>query len=124
MNLLLDTSAFLYWSRADSLIPAVWVETIVDPANTVFISAVSAWEIAIKRKVGKLVFDGSTTHAATFHGFTWIDITPVEAEAAGDLDWTHRDPFDRMLVAQAAHRRLVLVTSDAALKTAPGVRTL
>lgn len=124
MDLLLDTSAFLYWSRADSRVPATWVEPIVDPGNTVFISAVSAWEVAIKRKLGKLVFDGSTIDAATFHGFSWIDITPAEAEAAGDLDWAHRDPFDRLLVAQAAHRRLVMVTSDAAMKSAPGIRTL
>lgn len=124
MNLLLDTSAFLYWSRADSRVPAVWVETIVDPANTVFISAVSAWEVAIKRKLGKLVFGGSTIDAATFHGFSWIDITPAEAEAAGGLEWSHRDPFDRMLVAQAARRRLVLVTSDTSMKSAPGIRTL
>ena len=124
MNLLLDTSAFLYWSQANPRVPSGWVETIVDPANNVFVSAVSAWEVAIKRKLGKLVFEGSTLEAATFHGFSWIDITPREAEHAGALDWAHRDPFDRLLVAQAAERRLVLVTSDSAMMAAPGIRTL
>ena len=124
MELLLDTSAFLYWTRADSRLPSRWLETLVDPANTVYLSAVSAWEIAIKRKAGKLAVEGPVLDSAEFHGFVWIDITPDDAEAAGDLDWPHRDPFDRMLVAQATRRRLVLVTSDAAMNSAPGIRTL
>ncbi len=124
MNILLDTSTFLYWSRSDPRIPMKWVEAIVDPANSVYLSAVSAWEVAIKRKLGKLIFDGSTLEAATFHGFTWIDITPTEAEAAGSLEWDHRDPFDRMLAAQALARGLILVTDDSALRSAPGIRTL
>jgi PIN domain nuclease of toxin-antitoxin system len=124
MDLLLDTSAFLYWSRGDRRVPTTWVETILDPANTVFLSAASAWEVAIKRKLGKLEFHGSAIDSAEFHGFTWVDITPAEAEAAGALDWEHRDPFDRLLAAQSLLRRLVLVTTDAVFATAPGIRTL
>jgi PIN domain nuclease of toxin-antitoxin system len=124
MDLLLDTSVFIRWDRGDSRIPATWVETIVDPANTVYLSSASAWEIAIKRKVGKLTFDGSTLEAAEFHGFAWCEITPRDAEQAGELDWDHRDPFDRMLVAQAALRTLTLVTTDAQMSRAPGIRLL
>ena len=124
MDLLLDTSVFIRWDRGDSRIPATWVETIVDPANTVYLSSVSAWEIAIKRRAGKLEFDGSTLDAAEFHGFTWCEITPRDAEEAGELDWDHKDPFDRMLVAQAAQRALTVVTTDAQMSRAPGVRLL
>jgi PIN domain nuclease of toxin-antitoxin system len=124
MDLLLDTSVFIRWDRGDSRIPVAWVETLVDPANSVYLSSASAWEIAIKRKAGKLDFDGSTLDAAEYHGFAWCEITPRDAEAAGDLEWDHRDPFDRMLVAQAAQRSLTLVTTDAQMRRAPGVRLL
>ena len=124
MDLLLDTSVFIRWDRGDSRIPSTWVETIVDPANIVYLSSASAWEIAIKRKAGKLTFDGSTLDAAEFHGFTWCEITPHDAEQAGELDWDHKDPFDRMLVAQAALRTLTLVTTDAQMTRAPGIRLL
>lgn len=124
MELLLDTSVLIRWDRGDSRIPAAWVESIVDPANTVYVSSASAWEIAIKRKAGKLEFNGSILDAAEFHGFTWCEITPRDAESAGDLDWDHTDPFDRMLVAQAAQRSLTIVTTDAQLSRAPGVRLL
>ena len=124
MDLLLDTSVFIRWDRGDPRISATWVETIVDPANTVYLSSASAWEIAIKRRSGKLEFDGSALDAAEFHGFTWCEITPRDAEQAGELDWDHKDPFDRMLVAQAAQRSLTLVTTDAQMSRAPGIRLL
>jgi PIN domain nuclease of toxin-antitoxin system len=124
MDLLLDTSAFLAWVRGDSRLPVRWINSVVDPANAVFVSAATAWEVAIKRRLGKLAFAGSPTDAVEFHGFTWIDITAGDAEDAGSLEWAHRDPFDRMLVAQAARRALTLVTTDAAIATAPGIRLL
>ena len=124
MELLLDTSVFNQWDRGDTRIPAAWIETIVDPANTVYLSSASAWEIAIKRKAGKLEFEGSTLDAAEFHGFTWCEITPRDAEQAGNLDWDHRDPFDRMLAAQAAQRGLTMVTTDGQMSRAPGIRLL
>lgn len=124
MDLLLDTSVFIRWDRGDSRIPATWVETIVDPANTVYLSSASAWEIMIKRKAGKLEFDGSALDAAEFHGFTCCEITPRDAEQAGDLDWDNKDPFDRMLVAQAVQRDLTMVTSDEKMRGAPGIRLL
>src|SRR4051794_4062711 len=124
MDLLLDTSVFIRWDRGDSRIPAAWVDTIVDPVNTVYVSSASAWEVAIKRRTGKLVFSGSTLEAAEFHGFDWCEVTARDAEEAGGLDWDHKDPFDRMLVAQAARRGLTLVTTDALMRQAPGVRML
>lgn len=124
MDLLLDTHAFLWWSLADSRTRASWVEHIADPANTVYLSAATAWEVSIKRRAGKLRFEQSTVEAASFHSFTWLPITPGDAEAAGSLDWDHRDPFDRMLVAQAIGHDLVIVTADDTVRNAPGVRVL
>ncbi|MES2171642.1 MAG: type II toxin-antitoxin system VapC family toxin [Actinomycetota bacterium] len=124
MELLLDTHAFLWWDAADSRISARWAETIADPANSVFVSAATAWEIAIKRRAGKLAFARVLTEVAEEYGFTWLPMSEQDAELAGDLDWAHRDPFDRMLVAQASRRRLALVTSDLAISAAPGVQLL
>ena len=124
MDLLLDTNAFLRWVRADSKLPARWISTLVDPANAVFVSAATAWEVTIKRRLGKLEFTGTPADAVDFHGFAWIDMTADDAELAGAMEWQHRDPFDRMLVAQATRRALTLVTTDAAIEAAPGVRLL
>ena len=124
MDLLLDTNAFLRWVRADPKVPAHWISALVDPANAVFVSAATAWEVAIKRRLGKLEFEGTPARAVEFHGFSWIDMTADDAEHAGSMEWEHRDPFDRMLVAQATRRALTLVTTDAAIEAAPGVRLL
>lgn len=124
MDVLLDTNAFLRWVRADSTLPAHWISALVDPENAVFVSAATAWEVAIKRRLGKLQFAGSPAEAVEFHGFSWIDMTADDAEHAGSMEWEHRDPFDRMLVAQATRRALTLVTTDRAIEAAPGIRTL
>ena len=124
MDLLLDTNAFLRWVRGDSKLPSSWISTLVDPANTVFVSAATAWEVAIKRRLGKLEFSGTPADAVEFHGFRWIDMTAEDGEHAGSMDWEHRDPFDRMLVAQASRRALTLVTTDGAIASAPGISVL
>ena len=80
------------------------------------LSAVSFWEIAIKRRAGKLIYDGAPRTAAADAGFVELDIDAADAETAGALDWSHRDPFDRMLVAQCLNRSLTLVTADAKLR--------
>lgn len=74
----------------------------------------SIWEIAIKRQVGKLRFDGSPADEVSGAGFRHLSITAAHAEAAGDLPPHHRDPFDRILVAQAQAEGLTLVSRDAA----------
>ena len=75
-------------------------------------SAASVWEIAIKRKAGKLEVPSDLLGALTATRFTTLAITAEHAVAAGSLPLHHRDPFDRMLVAQAKHERLTLVTRD------------
>jgi PIN domain nuclease of toxin-antitoxin system len=113
MKLLLDTHAFLWWDSNDARLPAVLREAVALPSNQVFVSAVTAWEISIKRGLGKLVFGQGLVNAIEGHGFRGLSITVEQAEWAGSLPHVHRDPFDRLLVAQAQLEGMILVTVDA-----------
>jgi PIN domain nuclease of toxin-antitoxin system len=112
MNLLLDTHAFLWWDANDSKLPVDLKAAIASPSNQVYVSAVTVWEIAIKRASGKLLFAGSVPRAISEHRFLPLAITVEHAEFAGSLPQLHRDPFDRLLVAQARLEGLMLVTVD------------
>lgn len=115
MNLLLDSHAFLWWiDGREPLAPAAF-EAIIDPDAVVAVSAASVWELAIKRGLGKLEVAGSFQDEIEVHAFTPLAITAEHAERAGALPLHHRDPFDRMLVAQAQAEGLVLVTRDPAI---------
>ncbi len=115
MNLLLDTHVFLWWDQATAL-NADTRAVIADPANQIFVSAVSIWEIAIKRRLRKLDFRGSAVTAIGANGFHELPILPIDAENAGALAWQHNDPFDRILVAQARRLTITLATADAAIR--------
>lgn len=121
MNLLLDTHVFLWWDRGDKALNADAHALIADPANQVFVSAASIWEIAIKRRLKKLEFRGSALPAISANGFHELPILPMDAENAGALAWRHNDPFDRMLVAQARCLTLTLTTADVVIRAYPGV---
>ncbi|KZC99612.1 twitching motility protein PilT [Oceanibaculum pacificum] len=95
--------------------PAAYA-AIADPGNAVLVSAASVWEIAIKRAVGKLDFEGAIAPNILENGFDVLDIGAAHAERAGHLPPHHSDPFDRMLVAQADLDKLVLVTRDSRLQ--------
>lgn len=87
-------------------------------------SAASVWEIEIKKRIGKFSLPTTLIAVAEKEGITMLDITAKDAALAGSMDWDHKDPFDRMLIAQASERGLTVVTTDAAMRTAPGVRFL
>ena len=89
---------------------------MADTRNNVYVSAASVWEIAIKRRTGKLVFHGMAASAISANGFLELPIGSADAEQAGGLAWQHGDPFDRMLVAQAMRAGLVIVTSDRSIQ--------
>ena len=87
-------------------------ESISGSGNDVFVSAVSVWEMSIKRSLGKLRAPENLTSVIEQEGFTQLPITLFHAEQAGLLPLHHRDPFDRMLVAQAQAEGLAIVTGD------------
>jgi PIN domain nuclease of toxin-antitoxin system len=117
VNLLLDTQALL-WSLADERRLNPTARRIVsNPLNDVFVSAASAWEIAIKTRLGKLVVPpGIATwlpEQLTAKRFTSLAITVAHASGIENLPLHHTDPFDRLLIAQARAENLTVVTSDA-----------
>lgn len=99
--------------RGRVLAPAL--EILDDRAHEVWFSAVTSWEISVKRSKGKLEFSGSPIAVAKRIGLLELAITPEHAEVAGDLPMHHQDPFDRMLIAQAQVEGLVLATRDTAM---------
>jgi len=112
MNLLLDTHVVLWWLDDPALIDVAARNAIADPANTVFISSVVAWEIAIKRALGKLTAPLGFEAAILACGFTEMPVTIAHALANENLPTLHRDPFDRMLIAQAQFEGCSVVTRD------------
>jgi PIN domain nuclease of toxin-antitoxin system len=124
MDLLLDTHVFLWWDGDDRRLGAPARIAIADPANRVFVSAASVWEIAIKRARGKLRLTGSPVAAISRNGFLPLAITPEHAEAVDGLRWDHTDPFDRMLVVQSRIQSLVLVHADPRIREYRGVTQL
>ena len=118
MRALLDTHAFLWWLADSERLSVLARLTIADESNAIFVSAASAWEIATKSRLGKL--PGSEEVALDIggaiagQGFEELAISVADAERAGRLPGPHRDPFDRMLIAQALSRDLVIVSIDTA----------
>jgi PIN domain nuclease of toxin-antitoxin system len=113
--LLLDTHAFLWWRTNDPALPARAREAVAS-APIVFVSSASAWEVAIKMALGKLRLSASIEDGVEMSGFEKLLIRFDHAVRAGSLPPHHRDPFDRMLVAQAQIENLTLVTHDAAFR--------
>ena len=116
MRLLLDTHAFLWWSAGSRRMSDSARRAIADEDNDILISAVSAWEITTKHRLGKLPEASEIAvdvGAEIAHqGFEELPITVEEAARAGSLPGPHRDPFDRLLIAQALSRNLVLVSNE------------
>jgi PIN domain nuclease of toxin-antitoxin system len=121
--LLLDTHAFLWWSADDPALGPNARSAIADGDNIVFVSAATAWEIATKRESGKLDAPGDIVGWIRQGGFTELAIELEHAVLSAELPKHHRDPFDRLLVAQAAIEELTLVTADAEI-VKYGVATL
>ena len=123
MRLLLDTHVVL-WSLTEPLkLRGETREALEDAQNDVFVSAVSGWEIAVKRALGKLEAPDDLEAGVRQQGFLPLHLTFLHAERAGALPPHHGDPFDRMLVAQAQVEGLVVVTRDARIRLY-GIRTM
>ena len=117
MRLLLDTHALIWWLRGDPRLGASARRAIEDRRNDILVSAVSAFEVTTKHRLGKLPeaeilaqdFDGERRQ----EGFLALDVTIAHAALAGKLPGAHRDPFDRLLIAQALVEGLTLVSNEA-----------
>ena len=116
MRILLDTHTLLWWLTDDARLSGNAREAIGDMRNEVFVSAASAWEVATKQRLGKL--DGLPPVAGWFgeltaaDGFVHLSITVRHALHAGGYDVPHRDPFDRMLIAQGLAEGLTLISNE------------
>ena len=124
MRLLIDTHVFLWWCADDRRLSAADRGSIRDAANEVYLSAASVWEITIKEALGRLRVPEPVSAAAPRLGFEPLPVTFEHAEATSQLPPLHRDPFDRMLVAQARVESLTLVTRDPSIRSYPGISLL
>ena len=116
MNLLLDTHPLLWWLEDNPTLSEKARNVIADVGNVVFVSAASAWEIAIKKSLGKLEVPDDLDEVVKANGFEELPIGIPHALAVGALPPHHKDPFDRMLIAQAKIEHLTLVTRDESVK--------
>jgi len=118
VRLLLDTHAFLWWLAGDVALSNLARSAIADEGNEIFVSAASAWEMATKHRIGKLPglrpIAADLEAAIADQGFQALPISLRHGQVAGALPGPHRDPFDRMLIAQAMLDGLVVVSNEEA----------
>ena len=112
MKLLLDTHIFLWALSEPNRLSSKQVIAMEDPTNTVYVSSISITEIVIQVSLGKLELVFDPLDAAERSGFEMLDFSAKDALLLKDLPLHHRDPFDRMLIAQAISRKLMIATQD------------
>ena len=116
MTLLLDTHVLLWWLDDNPALSTPARNAIADPTNLVMVSAVSIWEIVIKQALNKLTIPADFRQVLSREPLQYLDVTVDHAYAVGELPLHHRDPFDRMLIAQCTVEGLTLVSRDVAVK--------
>lgn len=114
--MLLDTHVLLWWLADDARLGPRTRDLIADERNVVYVSAASSWEASIKKAMGKLSCPNNLDAIVQDEGFEQLPISFFHGETAGALPALHRDPFDRMLVAQAQAEGLEIVTADDQLR--------
>ena len=119
MRLLLDTHVLLWWRDASPRLSPRAQAALADLANDIVVSVATFWEIVVKRTTGKLQFPDDLTQVIKEERFELLPISLSHLTALSDLPMLHRDPFDRMLVAQALAEGLPLITGDRALRPYP-----
>lgn len=113
MNIFLDTHVLLWWLDDNPLLSEKMCSAIANSENLVVLSSVVIWEIRIKQALGKLVITPNFYDILKNEGFEMLSISPDHAYAVGELPMHHRDPFDRMIIAQARLEGLTIATHDA-----------
>jgi PIN domain nuclease of toxin-antitoxin system len=120
LRLLLDTHPFIWFLVQSKRIPGRLMASLIDPTNSVQVSAVSIWEATIKSGLGKLSLPLDRIEAIIDDaGFSELPVVFAHALEVRHLPLLHRDPFDRLLIAQARHERLTLVTRDPDIRRYP-----
>ncbi|MHC6202649.1 type II toxin-antitoxin system VapC family toxin [Breznakiellaceae bacterium SP9] len=112
---LLDTHAAIWFFNGDNALSDTALRIIRNGSNPVYLSVVSAWELAIKISLGKLRFSGGSAlflGLAEANNITIVPIASAHLTALEGLPWIHRDPFDRLLIATALSEQMVLITAD------------
>jgi PIN domain nuclease of toxin-antitoxin system len=116
VNVLLDTHAWLWFVLGDSQLSASARSCILDTANVKYVSSASYWEVSIKISLGKYAlttpYKRFMRQAITGNGFRFLHISPRHTERVSVLPYHHRDPFDRLLIAQALADNMTLVSND------------
>jgi PIN domain nuclease of toxin-antitoxin system len=123
MKLLLDTHLLLWAARKPNRLPATARKLIDNPANELLFSAASVWEVAIKRGLGRSDFQADPRllrRGLLDNGYTELPILSDHVVAIGSLPPIHKDPFDRLLVAQATVEGITLLTADSIVAEYPG----
>jgi PIN domain nuclease of toxin-antitoxin system len=127
MNLLLDTCTFLWVALDPSKLSTTAVQLFKDPSNTVYLSAVSAWEISVKHGLGQISLRQSPAQfipdQRARHVIDPLALTEDAVILVETLPKIHRDPFDRMLICQALAHDLAIITPDRSIRQYPTVRT-
>ena len=116
MNLLLDTHVVLWWLGDSPDLSTPARQAIVDTTNVCFVSAATLWEIEIKRALGKLSIPESYNEVLSRQGFRELPMSWAHTSALRPLPAIHRDPFDRILIAQAMTDDLIIVTTDETIR--------
>ena len=115
MRILLDTHLLLWWMSGGPSLSKTARALIEDPENAIFVSAASLWEIWLKQSLKKVRLPAGFMEALAEESFENLPVTGAHARQVARLPWHHRDPFDRMLIAQAQVEGLRLATADEAL---------
>jgi PIN domain nuclease of toxin-antitoxin system len=123
LKLLLDTHALLWWLAADKQLSEKAAKAIAEPQNIVFVSAASIWEVRIKESLRKIKLPAKLLETIALEKFELLSISAQHADVVSALPKIHKDPFDRMLIAQSKVEGLLFVTADSTLQSY-GINTL
>jgi len=127
MDILLDTCTFLWAHLESNRLSTVAKQVFRNKEHTLYLSAISVWEIMVKHKLGSLQFDESPqdfiTRCQEINQIASLDLQPADVFYLDTLPSLHRDPFDRMLICQALNKGLIIMTPDSHIRTYP-IRTI
>jgi len=115
MDILLDTCSVLWFLKGDEKMPTSSRDIILNTENTIYVSIASVWEVAIKISIGKLEFDGGIDgfiRGIEDEDFSLLEISTEHTKAVANLPFIHRDPFDRILIAQSMIESIPIMTTD------------